>query len=164
MKLKDYIHYYIGCPCIYYMADDDPEGYHMILGYDTIKNWLSNQEETDIKPILRRLADMTDEEAMHIGKLAFFDRDMKYPDTDYKVKKVGITIELPSAYSVSINNDWYEKELRIGFNTGNLWRVGNDAQERNYNQPEIFHYLLRQHFDLFNLIDNQLAIDSKTIK
>jgi len=62
MKLQDYIHYYIGCPCIYYMADDDPEGYHMPLDYDIIKRWLADQDETDIKLILRKLEDMTEDD------------------------------------------------------------------------------------------------------
>jgi hypothetical protein len=66
MKLQDYIHYYIGCPCIFYTADDDPAGYHTTIDYDTIKNWLANQEETDLKPLLRRLEDMTEEERTEI--------------------------------------------------------------------------------------------------
>jgi hypothetical protein len=167
MKLKDYLHYYLygkiweaGVTTCTLMGIGD--SYYTIKTKQGTMLTLSNQAE--IKLVLRKLEDMAEAEALHIGKLAFFDRDMKYPDSDYKMKKTGITIELPSAYAVSINNDWFEKEIRIGFNTGNIWYSGGESNERVNNQPQIFHYLLTQHFDLFNLIDAGLAIDAKTIK
>lgn len=161
MKLQDYLHYYLGCPCIYYMADDDPAGYHAALDYDLIKNWLANQEETDIKLQLRQLEDMTEEEAIAIARLCFFDRDKGYPDRDFKARKTSIGTILPSAYEVRIDNDWYDEVIKIGFNTGNIWRC-NGSTEHLHNQSKVFHYLLQQHFDLFGLIPAGLAIDIKT--
>lgn len=52
------------------MADDDPDGYHIPLDYDIIKRWLADQDETYIKLVLRRLADMTDAEAIDFLKYA----------------------------------------------------------------------------------------------
>jgi hypothetical protein len=168
MELKDYLHYYLGCNVITTddneeaelvgVSDDNAHIVHMGTGsYGTCSI-------EGVKPILRRLEDMTEEEALHIGKLAMFDRDMNYPDSDFKVEKTWAAIEVPTTYSVRISNDWFEKEIRIGFNTGNIWYANNEINERIFNQPVIFHYLLRQHFDLFGLIPVGLALDAKTIK
>jgi hypothetical protein len=187
MELKDYLHYYLGCKCFTYagfgkLTQFDLGGHWYVSLYnkggvtgninDTYSECPEESKEafpkgyppkSILKPVLRRLEDMTEEEALHIGKLAMFDRDMKYPNSDYTVEKCGVTIELPTTYSVRINNDWFEKEIRIGFNTGNIWYANNEINERIFNQPVIFHYLLRQHFDLFGLIPAGLALDSKTI-
>lgn len=171
--IHEYLAYYIGQPCqtdqgsgtIEGVNDTDSCGGTWAVRIGEDYEMFTENDCEWVKPILRRLSDMTEQEALHIGKLAFFDSDMKYPDSDYTVKKTGITIELPSAYAVSINNDWYEREIRIGFNTGNIWnRPDQHIYERIYNQPQIFHYLLKQGFDLFGLIDAGLAIDAKTIQ
>lgn len=36
--------------------------------------------------------------------------------------------------------------------------------EIKYDTPETFHWMLKKQFDLFSLIENSLAIDSKTLK
>lgn len=155
MKLQDYLHYYLGCN----MTHKNNLGASYILHFDVLQIAISHGD----MPVLRRLNDMTELEAIRIGRLCFFDRDNGYPDSDFKARKVGISTETPSVYEVSISNDWYDEVIKIGFNTGNIWRC-NGSRERLYNQPSVFHYLLTQHFDLFNLIDNGLAVDAKTLK
>lgn len=155
MELKDYINYYIGCPCVLYMADDDPAGYHMTLDYAAIKNWLANQEETDIKPVLRRLEDMTRDDMKPIyahifkrpfpesGRIVWFDKEERTAAKRYVmmsgVGRVGIEM------------------------TGYIW-ADCDLSHEKFNPHLITDYLLRKYFDLFGLIPAGLAIDAKTVE
>lgn len=124
-KLSDYIHYYIGCRCLntwfaieHKLCDSD----WRLRAYDSaaVKPYMlennHNVTWTDsIKPILRRLEDMTEEEDKIYHSLcgiANFNAD-----------------------SVNITHD----------------------------TPESFHYLLKQGFDLFSLIQNNLAVDGKEL-
>lgn len=62
MKIKDYLKYYIGQQC--QIADEDGKANKFILtayNYNYYKEWHS-----DIKPILRRLSSITEEEKLHI--------------------------------------------------------------------------------------------------
>lgn len=168
--IKDYLPYYIGQKC------KTDQGVGIIEGVNVTDScagtWAVTLDEDSevytendcewINLVLKRLCDMTDSEALHIGMLAMFDRDMNYPDTDYKVwRPESATVDkTPNCCAVRISNDWYDIEIRIGFISGNIWLVEGS---RIYNQPKIFHYLLKQGFDLFGLIDAGLAIDSKTL-
>jgi hypothetical protein len=115
-----------------------------------------------VKPILRRLEDISNNEAIAIAAMAMFDKMPGYPISDYAVSKRGMGQYPATACQVAINNDWWDMEITIGFNTGNIWY--SKGEQRVFNQPIIFHTLLQQHFDLFGLIDAGLAVDEKAIK
>jgi hypothetical protein len=157
MKLQDVLHYYIGCKMLY-SSHHEPQNEPYVLTFENIKEAIEFAD----RPILRRLSDLTDAEAITIASMAFFDRDAGYPVRDYTTRRQPMGNYPPSACQVAINNDWHDMEIVIGFNTGNIWY--SKGEHRVFNQPKIFHYLLSQHFDLFNLIDNGLAIDAKTIQ
>lgn len=165
MQLKDYLHYYL-----YGKIYEVGVGTCQLIGigdsYYTIKTkqgtLLTLSDRANIKLVLRRLEDMTEEEAITIARLCFFDRDKGYPDSDFKARKVGIGSEKPSTYEVRIDNDWYDEVIKIGFITGNIWRC-NGSVEHLHNQSQVFHYRIKQGFDLFGLIDAGLAIDIKTL-
>jgi hypothetical protein len=165
MKLQDYIKYYIGCNVI---TTDDNERAELVgvsddnahLVHEGTGNY-GTCDVTGVKLVLRRLEDMTEEEAITIATMAMFDKPAGYPIKDYTVRRLPLGNYPPSACQVAINNDWYEMEIAIGFNTGNIWFT--KFEQRVFNQPAIFHYLLTQHFDLFGLIDAGLAVDQKTI-
>lgn len=172
MNIKDYAHYYIGQPCFNTWFPADHEAYNagwkltgiqstsvrpFGLENETDKTWTES-----IMLVLRRLEDMMEEEAITIARLCFFDRDKGYPDSDFKARKVGIGSEKPSTYEVRIDNDWYDEVIKIGFITGNIWRC-NGSIEHLHNQSQVFHYRIKQGFDLFGLIPAGLAIDIKTL-
>lgn len=79
MKLQDYIHYYIGCRCLNAWFIDDHEQYNnnwVLSGYSycSVNPYqLFNKTEvvwTDsIKPILRKLEDITDDECWRIDEI-----------------------------------------------------------------------------------------------
>jgi hypothetical protein len=160
MNLKDYIHYYIGCDVI---TTDDNEQAQLVGVTDNDAHLVhygtgsyGTCDISGVKLKLRRLESMTEEEAIAIARLCFFDRDKGYPDSDFKARKVGIGSEKPSTYEVRIDNDWYDEVIKIGFITGNIWRC-NGSTEHLHNQSKVFHYLLTRGFDLFGLIDAGLA-------
>jgi hypothetical protein len=176
MKLQDFLHYYIGCKIEKY---PDALDYPTIKGIEGDRVMVSQYQfktpHADgiftrpemyqyvgfVRPILRRLSDVSTGEAIAIASMAMFDKLPGYPISDYTVRKESIGPYPPSACRVAINNDWYDMEIAIGFNTGNIWYT--KGEHRVFNQPIIFHTLLQSQFDLFGLIDAGLAIDAKTL-
>ena len=91
------------------------------------------------KPILHRLEDMTDKDAIELVSL--------WSDIFLNVEK----------------KDVRYKKLNFEFNYASSRRVRTeqvDFCKLNSNQ---FLFLLSKHYDLFNLIDNGHAIDAKTL-
>src|SRR5688500_4269076 len=136
IQLKDVIQYYIGQRFMY-SSHHEPQDETYVLRASMLGETL----EFGDRSLLRRLEDMTEEEALHIGKMAIFDRNMHYPDKDYKVwKPESVTVDkVSSCYAVKIDNDWFNTEIRIGFISGNIWIVNVVNGNRIYNQPQIFH-------------------------
>jgi hypothetical protein len=141
MKLQDYIHYYLGCrvKATPYggQANKWEEGSIVGLNIHNVAhvkfdNWQSIADVTMscIKPILRRLEDMTEEEAR-----GFLNHAKPY--AEYIAHNEHAVI-------------WQSQGSR-----SEIWLL--------FGPPAGFHYLLKQHFDLFGLIDAQLAVDAKTI-
>lgn len=92
----------------------------------------------EVKPILRPLSDMTEEEAVEVAKLSEWEphfRDVKVERTQYGDLVVR-----------------WDGCLEGG-------EVFNATGAEFYCQEQ-FHYLLSRGFDLFNLIESGLAIDS----
>lgn len=140
MKLQDYIQYYIGCEVIvdgkerakliggsfvpnscnqiYY--DLQTEEMKLDDGIDFAMPYNDDVDDADprIKPILRKLSDITNEE-----------------DNELEAIKGARVI--------------YRSEPNV---------------EIRYDTPDTFHWMLKKQFDLFELIENGLAIDSKTLK
>jgi len=98
MKLQDYIHYYIGVECLNTWFTPDHECYKegwKLEGYRTtsqkcyfLENETDNTWTDSIKPILRRLISLTEDERadLHIGTC--FDFGSYRPDQfNYLLKK-----------------------------------------------------------------------------
>lgn len=139
LNFKDYAPFYIGCRCFHTWY---PEGHieydrgwkldGYVLGDEKpylLKNDFACSWTDSIKPILRLVGDMTDEECLMVHKISPFwaeGTSEKYiMDRLYVIRERIIHLHLI---------------------------------------PEVFHYLLKQGYDLFKLIENGLAIDSKTLK
>ena len=178
--IKDYLHLYIGSDInmevtwksvitgaldsriksvtvfTLYMYDHEP-------GYDII-----------IKPILRPLSEMADDEARKVAMIALNRDDAnglkisRTPEKDY----VSIWYAQWLPLSDYEKENWSECNLEIcisgDFTIYNhtFYRKGNGTAVGNqplYRQHEITKYLLSRGFDLFNLIPDGLAIDATTI-
>lgn len=181
MQLQDYLHYYIGCKV---EKDSDALDYPTIKGIHGDRVMISEYRYKTphcdgvfarpemyqyigfIKPILRRLEDMTEEEAIKVHREAtktpFLPADKDEYDVTY-IKDKGdicsiqvVDLRMPKMYT-NIN---VEGDVLVYIHEQN---EEPKICERVANQHHITHYLLRQGFDLFGLISAGLAIDAKTL-
>jgi hypothetical protein len=159
-SIKDYLHLYLGCEVEY--PNTDGKHIRAILSYvgrndiettykrtrssvsgSKIKgdylSWKSNGwhncDALRVKPILRPLSSMTEEEAKDIATIYFKPFDDK-------------------SFSFSISSCGL---VRIKYHHASLL-YGGTSPIGDYT-PEIFTYLLSKSFDLFDLIPSGLAID-----
>lgn len=126
-KIEDYLHLYLGC-------EVKVPGAIAQLTAGLLADW--DFLHHGIKPILRSLIDMTEEEAREYAFLY-----MKRLGRDVPVK-------------VSIENDAVKVTVGNENHCAVLWPEGSYGQK-----PESLRYLLSKHFDLFNLIPEGLALD-----
>lgn len=176
--IKDYIHLYCGQLAqiselsqrmIAYGWED---GQVKITGY--LIDCLEKEDAFNIKPILRPLSDMADEEAKKVVMIALKRDDA----TGLKINRT------PERNYVSIwyaqwlpmgdyqKKQWTECDLEICisddftiynhtfYRKGNGTAVGNEPL---YHQHETTAYLLSKGFDLFGLIEAGLAIDKTKV-
>lgn len=172
MNIKDYLKYYIGCRVladdkdygdflggslipneidqIYYdiHLDEWPEGEIMPFNDDT-------SEDCRIKPILRRVEDMTEEEMEGIWLLIF---GQPFPNWG-NILFIEKTMRKPSHWIMKADADraFVQCDGRVYADTNFCMK------DYGFNPHLITHYLLSNGFDLFGLIDAGLAIDSKTV-
>lgn len=128
-KISDYLHLYIGCK--------------LERGGIVTHNLLAAAEEAafdaylDFKPILRPISSMTKEEAIEVTKPV-----VAYGDIPNR--RVYIT------YKNSFG------DIIVSWGEG-IREKYSPTKETAFS-PQQFHYLLSKHFDLFNLIEDDLAI------
>lgn len=147
MKLQDVLHFYVGCN----LFSGSGSKYRLdSVGIDSFRATLSaasallftsgKLSDFDFKPILRKLSDMHREEIINLFKLKGLNLDQ-------------------GVFRTSIEN-WF---VQIEYNDSNneLKTDWTDIRFLNAFQTA---YLLKQHFDLFELIDSKQAIDSATAK
>lgn len=138
-KLADYLPLYLGCEVLYGKEVWVLTGINGNYWYVERRN--SSLHEVgiqDIKPILRSLSDMTEEESIWVAGLTFTDNVSKKKKAEYGRAIIGYHF-LEEAYS------------------GELLRM---AMEFSSNDSfELTRYLLSKGFDLFGLIEAGLAID-----
>lgn len=156
-KLKEYASYYIGCRCLNTWF---PEGHKE---YD--KEWkligvskfaksygLENEYEqtwTDsIKPILRRLSDMKEGEAIELVRLVVHEDEYNNVST-YRHNYTG---DLMVQWGILTPMERVD-DIEYFFNA---------TGEKCWSADQ-FHYLLKQGFDLFGLVDAGLAQDEKEL-
>lgn len=153
-KIEDYLHFYPKVDIAICEPGVEPISHHLE-GFD----WDNEQkpviaERTDypyswIKPILRPLSDITDEEFKEVVILNYSEsRDVIEPFV-FRVKRIS-ALKQNTKYGTSIPYSC--------FNTKDIHTITGTFSSMDMN-PEQFLYLLKQRFDLFNLIENGLAID-----
>lgn len=160
MKLQDYIQYYLGCECTTslngYMAT--------LLGVDrhydmplkiTQEIGIFHVKYEEVKPILRRLEEISGMELRDIYRLIF---KREFPATGNIVFRKDTSLSSDPRWVLSTGCD------RVGVEvSGHVW-ADCDLHHYKFNQHEVTRLLLNKRFDLFGLIDAGLAIDKATIK
>lgn len=150
--------------------------YDLVLGQfgvwfaDEQKENLVNFYPQDLKPILRRLSDMTEEEASNLLAILFYnsmnpDDRVTADEIDVDIHKNddGLMVDGDMALVCELSCRCFEGQLGITLN-GTLVLYDEEGKvQRLDNSVEAFVYLLSKSFDLFGLIEKGLAIDQKTL-
>jgi hypothetical protein len=154
MNINDFVHYYIGQRCLNTWFPEEHPNYNpgwVLTGFDRDAHRpfkLETEEDftwtASIKLVLRRLEDMTEDEATHLFQ--------------FKPEHEILKCEKQSAY-ISFQYRWPDSKYNSGY--------GYSERALGFYQlwkPTDIHYLLKRGFDLFNLIDQNLAEDIKNIQ
>jgi hypothetical protein len=140
-ELQDYLHLYLGCECrceynynhtdILTRIDNKFHGDHGACQLNS-ETWYA---VSMVKPILRPLSDMTDEEAVIVWDTIHPDGGNRKQLTDNDIIRQGKSLVYSACYMT---------QIPVTF--------------------ELTRFLLSRHFDLFGLIPAGLAIDKTTLK
>lgn len=173
MNIKDFAHYYIGQRCLNTWFSEDHPNYNpgwVLTGFDRDAHRPFKLETEDdftwtdsIKPVLRRLEDMTEDEALHLAQI--------YSGAD-KIKRTTGTVSNFFYFFCEFRSGYKGTSETLIMHNGEAWyqhyfenmpgrRTGRRNTVRLFDGT---HYLLKQGFDLFNLIDQNLAVDIKTFQ
>jgi hypothetical protein len=143
-EIRDFLPYYIGQECIYTDKAALP-GEKFILTMGNLLWAVNSADQFHLST--RKLNSMTEEEAVefihrkHASILCNIDR------TEITKVSFGETKNI-------INFSYFKRR-------GSSAEAGSKTYYVNQSDPEQFHYLLSRGFDLFQLIDNNLAIEKK---
>ncbi len=153
MNLQDYAQFYIGCRCLNTWFPESHEmhdngwvlnGVSKGINPYELENETHNTHTSSIKLILRRLEDITDDEIKEF--IGWNKLNEMYVNVSFERGNFGIIVH----YSIDAGDQGvYKQSHNITFHSFS---------------PKEWHYLLSKGFDLFFLIKNGLAIDSKTLK
>lgn len=170
MLLKDVIHYYIGQEC------QTPEGVAAIRSvgqwhpgddvfvhfnkYSTISGGkYYNLSKHEIRPILRRIEDLTEDEARQIADMIYRDI-FNEPGQFLHIQQV--TTDNSDATGFTME-DVYGDAIGLTIDASRGIEFSNKGDMMNVRQFDVTHYLLSIGIDLFGLIDSGQAIDRKKL-
>jgi hypothetical protein len=166
MNIKDVIHYYMGCRCALSFVQPGSLNYNNNWKLISIESQsdkpyeLDNGKEytwtADIKPILRKLSSMTEEEILEFAILTFGEQNR-----DVTQQIIGSVKKLPrqAHHDAKFGTD----VPYVAFKPNGANHYNGVVSARSLTS-ETMHYLLSRGFDLFSLIENNLAIDADTLK
>lgn len=150
MELKQVLHYYLGQKCMEAVVVPGQALYfeESLIGYRSVYN-LANDLSV-VRPILRPLSDMTEEEMRDFVK-GYVDEDEQYEI--HSLSTDGESIEFycgttsewqPDGVAVPVERKWVMPLFQL--------------------MPHEFHFLLQRGFDLFGLIESGQAVDAKSLQ
>lgn len=114
MEIKDYLHFYIGCLCkVYYISENFQAFTGLRVGDEDVRispqiYVLVNDNLIKVKPILRKLSDMTEKDG-----LAIFGSETKYLLYRKEARELGADLWLFTANE-------YTRLLKAGFDCHDL--------------------------------------------
>lgn len=165
--IKDYIHLYFGQKFqykgnIYTITRIDDLVRGSRISDAGFEKW-NECEPEKCKLILRCLSDMTEEEAFKLAEI--------YSGA-VLIKRTTGTVGNFFYFFCEFRSGYKGTSETLIIHNGEAWyqHYFEDMPRRRtgrrniVNQFEATHYLLKQGFDLFSLIENNLAIDAKTLK
>jgi hypothetical protein len=178
MNIKDFAHYYIGQRCLNTWFSEEHPNYNpgwVLTGFDRDAHRpfkLETEEDftwTDsIKPVLRRLEDMTEDDMIGLlQSMVPADMEDKPTEDDYSLEMFynddGLMVDSDIIIGANYTCICFNGQIAIR-ECGSVIIFDEEEMQRPCNIPQAFHYLLKQGFDLFGLIAKGLAVDIKNIQ
>lgn len=154
MKIKQYLHYYVGQQVRWHQADWEPDTFTpwQTLTYSTLHHLMTNGIIDDIELDLKQVSGLTDEECLEIAQMAIY-KGMK-PTIEPIIKRAGseIHVQLHSGlYPESCRiTDGYKDDTR-GFYVYTYSDKGRTTGSC-FQQATIVDYLTKKGFDLFGVM------------
>lgn len=165
-KLKNYLHYYLGCQVRTSTGKLTLTGINVSDFYHTAEAIVLNgnvSHKTDIiglKPILRPLFSITEEEFEELVIITMSAHNL--PEADRISKKELHTRllldKLPEYLMAEISLRCFEGYFILNPDGSINIEDENEEDQPVSNQPMAIDYLLKKHFDLFGLIEAGLAV------
>lgn len=165
IQIKDVIHLYINGEARHRVTyyDHPPEQVGIWVKLTTKRFQLLNDLSIlKVEYALKRLSDMTEEEALHLARI--------YTNADKIKRTTGVVSNFFYFFCEFRSGDKGTRETLI-MHDGEAWyrhyfedKPGCRTGKHHIVRPfEATHYLLKQGFDLFGLIESGQAFDIKTI-
>jgi len=109
---------------------------------------LTSADLSDVKPILKPISSMTKEEAYELGAILISEADME--DKEIGIGEMRL---MGATYPTIVYKDKEDEEYSITIQFSSVGISGIDLVPY-----EAYEWLFDHHFDVFNLIENNLAI------
>ncbi len=155
-ELKDVIHFYLGCDIeinvygkdrVATLMGIDPQYYHLKMPGDMAPTTYFNGKYV-IKPILRQLSDITEEELRELICLRYFENRDIFEQTLGRIERRE-EYKMTTRFGTSIPFSTFDKE-------GKHQMTGTFSSSSL--NPYQLQYLFKQGFDLFGLLESGQAI------
>lgn len=166
-KITDYLHFYLGCEVLLesemYGTGGKPDKIReRLVGID--KDGASGENhilyEGDFKLILRPLSDMTEEEGKEIMKMIY----QAIFHLDCELDAIDIIRGDENSFGMKAGESRYEERIGLTIEPHCGIELSVEGGKIMTPQFEATRWLLSKGFDLFGLIDSNLAINKSTLK
>lgn len=179
-KIEDYLHLYLGCKVEY----DGRIGiiytyYHPAGRYNENMVWVCSLEEDGnpemscavgadkVKPILRPLSDMTEEEMIQLLQILFAGVDDKIADDELQIEMFywdnSTMVDGDIQVGCNVSCRCFEGQLCVR-ECGSIMLMDEEGVcQRLQNVPAAINYMRSKTFDCDGLIESGLAIDKTTL-
>jgi len=161
-KIESYLHYYIG-----QKLERGGVITHALL---KAADEASFDACADLKPILRRLSSMTEDEAVELVLVLFNTTqleeniDSEEIQLDLAPNDGWLLVAEEMAIVIDVSCRCFEGQIGI-LHCGSIMLYDDDGSIQTLqNVPDAFHYLISRGFDLFGLLDAGLAIEKQNPK
>lgn len=178
-NIRDFIHLYLGCEVeghrdqltlskiiglrgnLVYLSPHEYQTPNCDKVFTRPEMYVSSQF---VKPILRPLSDMTEDERKELWRLVFSQgHGRNFSEAAKTFTGRVVFIDEKTYYNVPRHVMMQGVERLAIESDGTIW-ADCDLHNWRHNQHETTRWLLSKGFDLFNLIPDGLAIDRKTLK
>ena len=176
-NIKDYLHYYMGCDCLFQGGDQYEEKDRYISKMTPQWYYRSGGRLDWMKPILYPLTSLTKEieidgkKFIPLVELLNIENELPYVKRDYKILECNSKF-----YDVSIGKEWFhsikyaefDEVFSFSYSEGFRRFISRNETEKRPlatgKQLDMFQKMFEWNFDLFGLIESNLAIDKTTLK